>query len=1143
ELLQKLFTTRFIGVVGSSGCGKSSLIKAGLIPKLKAGFLTNERDHWITASMRPAGNPLAFLAESLSAALGSSQVTGDENRSVSDSGAPFLNAIHENGTQGITDILLPVFEKSPCNLLLLVDQFEELFTTKRNNADAETQTNENILFVNILLSLSRQKNLPVYVVITMRSDYIGNCNKFYGLPETLNEGQYLVPRLNRQQLNEVIELPIKLSGEKMSARLLDQILNDSDKDLDQLPVLQHALMRTYKFWLQGNQSKAIDFENYEAGGKLDNALSNHANEVYGKLDSTQKNIAELVFRSLTDVNAENVPIRRRQSLAQLTEVCSSIKNSSMPQVEAVINKFRERDCAFLTPFSGKLKESTIIDISHESLMRQWDKLIGWMKDEQTSGRKFKWLTESVNNRREYLRGIDLKDALVWKVKQPANEEWALRYGGNYKVIETYIENSKRKARNSRHLRNAIIGIFIIAPLIVFALINQKEKRSLAEKDAITKEFTYSLELKNDTLKKKLLELDSSLANQKQLQFDLESSYEKEKMFAIIKTADDMKAERLKDENERKDRIRKLAERNREELEALKSSLRKEPFYIAVNKLNEGNTNNADAIVTALVDSYNKDKREFNNFREAITQVFQAKEIAQENPVAALRLSKKAWQNSKHPIIDSTITKQIPNKIYYKQQILPADESNFENPTLFISADKKSFAVNNVYNQIYTGGIGNDNLTMDEAFTYSYKNSLTENSSTDTYPLSKVFSVHNTSIIGLETEGNLAKWSNNKRIEIGAFGEMDKSKLTVFSPDQRYMVTAPGQSKDSIVKDSAVVLWTFSDMKPNAVPVKTILDSNNILVKQIIFSPNSRQYLVLDSTSDLKIYNIGKTIPVTLPNIAAAQFSEQGNYIITLSAFSRSYPTFMVRDSIGGTTKFKSLRLDYNDSRYLNGLISFSLSPDWKKIMFKQDAKISILEKETRDSIIKVVSSDQASKLKLSAVYSISDKTFLNTTTFIDSNSILSVNDKGTIWLWKTYAGFEHTDEALKNIQLPDLTIAEKLEEGSLTFNEIKSNEKEHDLREAASYFEKKYYGSEELSEKNRDAAFNNAKALYKTLIGKTEGEKRLYYIDKFTSFNRSIADAASPDNTKQRKMISQYIENVELLEDQAKNYSANTAFV
>ncbi|MEO8109898.1 MAG: ATP-binding protein, partial [Ginsengibacter sp.] len=218
ELLQKLYVTRFIGVVGSSGCGKSSLIKAGLIPKLKAGFLTNERDHWLTATMRPAGNPLLFLAEAVCAELHASQFVPDDFLPHGNYSAALSKSIHEKGVQGVSDFLLPIFEKTSCNLLLVVDQFEELFTTKRENADAETQMNENVLFVNMLLSLSRQKDLPVYVVITMRSDYIGNCNKFYGLPETLNEGQYLVPRLNRQQLNEVIELPIKMNGEKISAR-------------------------------------------------------------------------------------------------------------------------------------------------------------------------------------------------------------------------------------------------------------------------------------------------------------------------------------------------------------------------------------------------------------------------------------------------------------------------------------------------------------------------------------------------------------------------------------------------------------------------------------------------------------------------------------------------------------------------------------------------------------------------------------------------------------------------------------------------------------------------------------------------------------------------------------------------------------
>ncbi len=200
-------------------------------------------------------------------------------------------------------------------------------------------------------------------------------------------------------------------------------------------------MRTYKFWLKSKKTSPIDFADYEAAGTLENALSNHANEVYGKLTATQKKIAELIFKSLTDVNAENVPIRRRQSLEQLTKVCQAIKDITTEDVGEVINKFRNRDCAFLTPFSCKLKESTIIDISHESLMRQWDRLKKWMNEEQGSAIKFKWLSDSVNNKREYLRGIDLNDALLWEANQPANEQWASRYQGSYRVVQNYIERA------------------------------------------------------------------------------------------------------------------------------------------------------------------------------------------------------------------------------------------------------------------------------------------------------------------------------------------------------------------------------------------------------------------------------------------------------------------------------------------------------------------------------------------------------------------------------------------------------------------------------------------------------------------------------------------------------------------------------
>ncbi|MEO6220698.1 MAG: hypothetical protein ABIO81_09750, partial [Ginsengibacter sp.] len=172
--------------------------------------------------------------------------------------------------------------------------------------------------------------------------------------------------------------------------------------------------------------------------------------------------------------------------------------------------------------------------------------------------------ESVNNNRESLRGIDLNDALLWKLKQPANEQWASRYQGNYKVVENYIENSRKKARNNKILKNLIIAIFLIAPLALFAWYNQTKLKNISDKNAITQKFTDSLENKNSTLKSNLAQLANSLHSQKLLQKKLEESFENQQQMAKIKAESDLRNAYLTAENERKERIRKQEEKNREE---------------------------------------------------------------------------------------------------------------------------------------------------------------------------------------------------------------------------------------------------------------------------------------------------------------------------------------------------------------------------------------------------------------------------------------------------------------------------------------------------------------------------------------------------------------------------------------------------
>src|SRR5207302_7651407 len=161
--------------------------------------------------------------------------------------AALVGEINNSGAPAIVEVLKPALDASDANGLLLVDQFEELFRFGVHT-DISSQKDEANDFVSTLLALAEQRIVPIYVVTTMRSDFLGDCDAFYGLPEAMNRSQYLVPRLTRQQRREAIEGPIHLVGQAISPHLMDRVLNDAGDDSDVLPVMQHAMMRTWEKW-------------------------------------------------------------------------------------------------------------------------------------------------------------------------------------------------------------------------------------------------------------------------------------------------------------------------------------------------------------------------------------------------------------------------------------------------------------------------------------------------------------------------------------------------------------------------------------------------------------------------------------------------------------------------------------------------------------------------------------------------------------------------------------------------------------------------------------------------------------------------------------------------------------------------------
>ena len=525
----QLQKNKYLMVTGASGDGKSSLVYAGMIPNARAGFLKSKYTNWCVAGFRPERTPFDNLCEAV--ALQLDIANADTVKAELSHGFSALVDLYRNSKRYVdtespgwldsNEAARAKMRREGANLIVLVDQFEEFFTNPENYQKG-SPSKDAALVVNLLLETARialEEDLPVYVVFTMRSDYVGQCADFRGLPEYIGFSQFFVPRLNRSQLQQVIEEPALLSGNKITRRLTERLIHDLTEGVDQLPILQHALnqiwvaaengtqeMDLIHYAMVGGLNKAeltdeqsVVFEKwfqslppqiqscYHTPG-LQNVLDTHTNKLYEQAagyfkeksgefisDEDAKQVIRTTFTCLTKIDKGRA-VRNRMTLQEITQIFGR-PGFDAEKMGQLLNIFREPGNTFIHPFiydeypeSRHLLPVQVLDITHESLIRNWQWLGQWAKEEHES----------------HQVSLDFEKQLDRWVESGKSDNFLLSIGPL-----TYFENWYNKAKPNawhiaRYLPQEVEGATRIARAKMFLADSQEFIRRSASKHVITR---------------------------------------------------------------------------------------------------------------------------------------------------------------------------------------------------------------------------------------------------------------------------------------------------------------------------------------------------------------------------------------------------------------------------------------------------------------------------------------------------------------------------------------------------------------------------------------------------------------------------------------------------------------------------------
>lgn len=469
RLVERLKRTRFLAVLGPSGSGKSSLVRAGLVPALRAGALPGS-ESWTISLFTPGASPLTALAANV--------VRLDPDASI----GKVLDQLsaEDRALHLLTSSMLasrPAGER----VVWVVDQLEEVFTLCRDEA-------ERVRFLANLVYAARVPGGRSVVLPTLRADFYARCADYPELAALLAAEQHLVAPLSPEGVRRAIEEPALRVGLEWEPGLVDTILADVESQPGALPLLEHALL---ELW-ERRRGRLLTLEGYRETGGVEGAIAQRADSVYASFTPGQQAIARQVMLRLTQPGEGTEDTRRRASPRDL--VTSPEEAEAVHEVVAALT-----DARLLTTGRGAGSDTEWIQVSHEALIRGWPRFRRWIDEDREGLLVHRRLGEATAEWRRrgaeedlLFRGTQLAEAEAWRERRggemnelerrfldasaafrdrEAREREALRareLAQARQLAETERRRAEEQARSSRRLRARFVAAAMFALAAVVA---------------------------------------------------------------------------------------------------------------------------------------------------------------------------------------------------------------------------------------------------------------------------------------------------------------------------------------------------------------------------------------------------------------------------------------------------------------------------------------------------------------------------------------------------------------------------------------------------------------------------------------------------------------------------------------------------